>query len=79
MGIVEAAEKFGVRETLEGIHKTSVALKEAKVGATGAKDGAELLKKLASLGISLEEVDDFVKKLVVASKEYDITDIRHLA
>ena len=72
IGIEDAVEKYGLEDTLDNLHDTSVALKDAKVDVDRAKAGAELIKKLSGIGVELDEVDDFVKKLVVASKEYPI-------
>lgn len=70
--IATAVEKYGVRDTIEIAHDLNADCLEAKVGVKEAKEGAEFLLELRKTGTDLEDLKDFVRKLVRAAGTYDI-------
>ena len=72
LDIVAAAEKYGVKETIERTHGLNAELIETKLSLEEAKEGLEFLPELKETGTELEDLKDFVRKLVKAAEKYGI-------
>lgn len=68
----EALDKYNVRDLLENLYDLSEALKEADIAPEQAIEGVEMASTLKKVGVTQEETESFLKRLVKQESKYPV-------